>query len=166
MHDDTRIALDTARALLDTLTPLRQDCGALCGAACCQPDAEADSGMYLFPGEAALYATADWARVLPTRWVVDGAPVPLLVCEGRCPRDQRPLSCRLFPLAPRIQNGVLTLRMDPRARPVCPLCSSGMRGLSPAFVAAAESALTALFAAPEHRAFLAALDALLRQYTL
>ena len=46
--------LEHARALLLNLTPLRQDCGALCGGACCTPDEEDRSGMMLFPGERAL----------------------------------------------------------------------------------------------------------------
>ncbi len=165
MQDDVRTALENARALLDTLTPLRQDCGALCGAVCCQPSEEGDSGMYLFPGEAALYADADWARIVPTRWMVDGVPVPLLLCAGRCPRARRPMACRLFPLAPRVKNGALTLCMDPRAKPVCPLCASGVQGLSSAFTDAAAQALTTLWAVPAHRAYLTALDALMRQYT-
>ena len=40
-----------ARALLENLTPLRTDCGKVCGSACCKSlDAE-ETGMLLFPGE-------------------------------------------------------------------------------------------------------------------
>ena len=45
-------AVLTARALLSNLTPLKSDCGRLCGGACCQGDDA--TGMLLFPGEEAL----------------------------------------------------------------------------------------------------------------
>lgn len=48
-------ALRTAREIMCNITPLRFDCGRLCGAACCAPDEEGDGGMLLFPGEEALY---------------------------------------------------------------------------------------------------------------
>ena len=37
----------------DTLTPVPFDCGEHCGKLCCEGDDE--SGMYLFPGEKALF---------------------------------------------------------------------------------------------------------------
>ena len=49
-------AYDTVRAarnLLETLTPLKTDCGRLCQGACCQGDEQ--TGMLLFPGEEAFY---------------------------------------------------------------------------------------------------------------
>lgn len=159
-------ALLAARDLLREVTPLKSDCGRLCGAACCSAEADsAASGMYLFPGEEGLYGPDDaWARVLPTDWIVGGRPVPLLVCEGSCPRDRRPLACRLFPLAARRVGEGFTLRLDPRGWPVCPLMPHGVAALDPAFAAAARAALTALWDQPEHRSFLLALDALLARY--
>ena len=50
MNTDTVLQ---ARALVGGLTPLKSDCGALCGAACCQADEDGQGGMYLFPGEEA-----------------------------------------------------------------------------------------------------------------
>ena len=44
-------AILRARALIGPLTPMITDCGALCGAACCQPDEDGQGGVYLFPGE-------------------------------------------------------------------------------------------------------------------
>ena len=38
---------------IGTLTPLKSDCGRLCGAVCCKGDDE--TGMLLFPGEESLY---------------------------------------------------------------------------------------------------------------
>ena len=54
----TKEALLAARDLLEQVTPLSTDCGALCGAACCQdsPDEDSVAGMLLFPEEAPLYA--------------------------------------------------------------------------------------------------------------
>ena len=52
-----------ARAAIGGLTPLHQDCGALCEAACCRPDADGQGGVYLFPGEESLFRGADWMRI-------------------------------------------------------------------------------------------------------
>ncbi len=87
-----------ARELLNSLTPLKRDCGRSCGAACCQSDEDGQGGMLLFPGEETLYAS------LPESWSIlpDSAVIPegrILVCDGRCDRSARPLSCRLFPPA-------------------------------------------------------------------
>ena len=71
-----------ARALLETVTPLRDDCGCFCNAACCQGD-ETD-GMVLLPGEAILYQNASWCRIL-SRSACD-----ILICNGTCPRRERP----------------------------------------------------------------------------
>ena len=90
-------ALTAARALLSDVTPLKSDCGRLCGGACCQPSTEETQGMLLFPGEEALYAGLDGYRVL------DCAEGKLLVCAGRCRREERPLSCRIFPLLPLLR---------------------------------------------------------------
>jgi len=137
--------------LLERLTPLKTDCGLTCGAACCRPDEDGKGGVKLFPGEAALYAGADWARV------EDG----ILTCGGRCPRDLRPLGCRIFPLTPfRKKSGELAVRIDRRACAMCPLAPHGLRGLDPAFVSAALKALEAIDKAPEGREFL---DAWIRE---
>ena len=82
--------LTAARALLSDVTPLKSDCGRLCGGACCQPSTEETQGMLLFPGEEALYAGLDGYRVL------DCAEGKLLICAGHCRREERPLSCRIF----------------------------------------------------------------------
>jgi len=158
-------ALLTARELLRDATPLKSDCGRICGAACCQPypaqDGEA-SGMYLFPGEEYLYGPEDaWARILPTDWITAGSKVSLLVCQGACPRERRPLACRLFPLFARPEGEGFALRLDPRGWPVCPLMPHGLAGFDPAFVAAARAALAVLWADEEQRAFLLALDGLI-----
>ena len=162
MQSSADAALLAARELLRDVTPLKTDCGRVCGAACCFPyplrDGEA-SGMYLFPGEERLYGPGDtWARVLPTDWVAAGRAVPLLVCEGTCPRENRPLACRLFPLSARAEGESFALRPDPRGWPVCPLIPHGISALAPAFVAAAGAAVSVLWADERQRAFLLSLD--------
>jgi len=157
-----------ARELLRDVTPLKADCGRVCGAACCLPypsQGGEPSGMYLFPDEERLYGPDDaWARVLPTDWAAADRNVSLLVCQGACPREKRPLACCLFPLCARRNGESFALRLDPRARPVCPLMPHGMAALDPAFRAATRDALHVLWACEEQRAFLLALDQLLAQY--
>lgn len=163
----TKEALLAARGLLEQVTPLSTDCGALCGAACCQdsPDEDSVAGMLLFPEEAPLYARQGaWMELLPSHLLFAGEPVPLLTCRMPCPRPMRPLACRLFPLVPFVKGDRLTVRMDLRARPLCPLYSSGIAGLSPAFVSAVKSALRLLWADPVHRGYLCLLTEHLKEY--
>lgn len=130
-------------------TPLLTDCGALCGAACCQTDDDDQGGVHLFPGEREMLEDCTWGKVVRHSFG------PMLVCEGPCERDKRPLGCRIFPLTPvRGKNGKWTVRLDVRARPVCPLVSSGISGLDPEFVRAARDALRAVAETAEGEAFL------------
>ncbi len=134
-----------ARALLSTLTPLKTDCGRLCAGACCQGDET--TGMLLFPGEEALYETCDFAQIVPADYALGGQRALLLVCRGRCPREERPLSCRLFPLFLRFgRDGQPRVRMDARARAVCPLTGYGLSALDPAFISAVREAYDLLLA--------------------
>lgn len=130
---------------MERLTPLRTDCGLICGAACCGPDEDGQGGVKLFPGEAARYESTGWARL-------DNG---VLTCNGRCPRDMRPLGCRIFPLTPcRKKSGALSLRIDRRAFAMCPLAPHGVRALDPAFVSAVLQALDLIDKTPEGREFL------------
>lgn len=158
----TSEALLQARAILFAPTPLRNDCGRLCDIACCQ--GEEGDGMYLFPGEAALYRDASWATLTSSRWMVDGVPAPLLSCQGHCPREDRPLACRLFPLTLSVSEAKDGFEVipDPRAWACCPLMPHGLQGLTKDFVDAVRNAFSILWKDPEQRAFLMALDALLR----
>ena len=153
-------ALLEARRLLADTTPLAGDCGRACGGACCLPDEDGKGGMLLFPGEEALYDP------LPDGFSVVPAPempgVLLLTCQGKCDRDLRPLSCRLFPLLPREKDGIVRPVRDRRGFIVCPLLPDGLSAFSPAFVAAVVRAGEILYRCPEHRAFLNALHAAIR----
>ncbi|MBE5786640.1 MAG: hypothetical protein E7324_03780 [Clostridiales bacterium] len=136
-------AIIAARALLADITPLRQDCGRICGGACCAPDEDGQGGMLLFPGEEALYDP------LPEGFAItaDDAVMPgarLITCAGQCSRCERPLSCRLFPLLPTRKG----CKMDRRAWAVCPLMEWGKSGLSQDFVQAVKKAGEILYASP------------------
>ena len=152
-------ALKEARSLLENVTPLKTDCGRVCGGACCQCDEDGQGGMLLFPGEEKLYDDPLPAGFSLTESRELGVKYLLLTCEGRCDRKDRPLSCRLFPLLPT-ENGVI---LDRRGWAVCPLMEYGKQGLDPAFARAVQAAGQMLYACPEHAAFLNAIRAYNRQ---
>lgn len=115
--------------LLDDTTPLgNRDCGRTCGRICCT-DYEEDVGMYLFPGEQAMYSAKElWFHIEHSTcaeediFPYDDTPVEVFLCHGRCPRHMRPLACRLFPLTPILRpDGVFTLHYPLGAYPICPL---------------------------------------------
>ena len=140
--------LRAARDRLEQVTPLKKDCGKVCGAACCRSLPGEETGMWLFPGEEENYRDRPGWQVRP------GALGWLLICPGRCERDERPLSCRLFPLLPVLREAGVRVEMDQRARAVCPLAWQGKAGLDPAFVRAVAEAGELLAAKEEHAAFL------------
>lgn len=122
-------AVSAAREKLKDLTPLKKDCGRICGARCCRSMDSEETGMLLFPGEAEGYRHKPGWKVLNTR------RGDLLVCPGVCDRDERPLACRLFPLLPVIgENGKIRVLTDLRARAVCPLARQGKSAMDPAFI--------------------------------
>lgn len=150
-------AVLAAREQLKNLTPLKTDCGRLCQAACCQGD-EA-TGMLLFPGEEALYDGCAFADIRPLDYALGGTQAKLLVCKGRCERDNRPLACRLFPLFLKFkEDGVTKLRMDVRAKSVCPLTDYGIKSLAPDFKQAVRRAYDLLLEDEVCAAYLKALD--------
>ena len=140
--------LRAARTLLENQTPLKTDCGRLCGHACCQPDETGENGMLLYPFEALLYKKPidGFAYTLKpdSTLVKDGQR---LVCEGACPREHRPLACRMFPLRVRLtareDEGTTDVKaeLDPRAWAVCPLLEEGgLRAMGEPFIHAVEEA--------------------------
>lgn len=111
--------------LFDTITPIRADCGELCGKACCKGD---EGGMYLFPGEESVYRLLkpDWVRIENSDFTYNynglKKTVKIAFCNGECDRYQRPLACRIFPLTPYVDSdGNLRIIPDPRSVSVCPL---------------------------------------------
>ena len=94
--------------LFDDVTPLRADCGMLCGKACCKGDE--NTGMLLFPHEETAFKT------------IKSQSGSLCVCNGVCERNDRPLSCRIFPLFPALdKNGNIKVIPDLRGADICPL---------------------------------------------
>jgi len=111
----------TFRKRFGSATPLKTDCGKLCGEKCCLGDE--NDGMLLFPGEEYLYDNGNWYTIKETDIVLPGGyTVKLLVCSGKCPRDERPLSCRIFPVIPYMNEyGRIDFRLDPRSFGICPI---------------------------------------------
>ena len=98
-------------------------------------------------------------RVIPAHFELAGRPAHLFVCNGTCSRENRPLACRLFPLFLHFKkDGSPHVKLDVRAKAVCPLCDYGIIGLRTEFVAAAKTAYAALMEDDECAAFLRALD--------
>lgn len=149
-------------------TPLFGDCGSLCGKACCESDdaSEEETGMYLFPGEKALFLHDDNFKVIPSEFTYGNNNVAdIVICNGPCARDMRPLSCRIFPLIPYYKNGKLNIIQDPRAKHVCPLAQrQALPYLDPAFSLKIEKTFRLLIKFPEIRAFLTGLTEILDDY--
>ena len=149
MHE----SLMKARELLADVTPLKTDCGRVCGARCCQSMEEEETGMLLFPGEEEAYRGKDG-------WILRETKAGILaVCSGRCSRQERPLACRIFPLLPVLRDGTVKIAADQRAKTICPLLRQGVRGMDPAFKDAVREAGKILTEDPEQRAFLELLTA-------
>lgn len=123
--------------LLDRVSPLDGDCGKLCGAVCCTCEGsdsqeQAELGIYLYPGEEKIHSRKDdWLT-----WTVEDADdfefpdswhgnVYFVKCKTPplCPRKERPLQCRTYPLSPYIsEDGVLELIYNFEDLPyTCPL---------------------------------------------
>lgn len=97
--------------IMGDLTPLKADCGKLCGGACCKGDE--NTGMRLFPFE---------ESELPVKILDNG--VRLVVCDGKCDRTKRPLACRIFPFFPTVdERGKVFVESDFRGARLCPLIS-------------------------------------------
>lgn len=97
-----------AKRIMGDRTPLKKDCGLICGGACCKGDDR--TGMLLFPGECTDLA------------VTEEGGVRLAVCDGSCDREKRPLSCMIFPFFPYVsEEGRIKVIPDIRGYNVCPL---------------------------------------------
>lgn len=95
--------------VIGDFTPLKADCGLLCGGACCKGDS--NTGMILFPLE---------ESELETKITESGER--LAVCNGTCDRNKRPLACRIFPFFPTVDmKGKVYVELDYRAYRICPM---------------------------------------------
>ena len=140
-------ALFAAREKLKDVTPLKRDCGRICGARCCRSLEGEETGMLLFPGEEEAYIGKEG-------WIIRETAAGLLViCPGNCERDERPLACRLFPLLPVAdRNGDFRAVTDLRAKAVCPFARQGKSAMNPAFIEAVKE-VGALLAEDKEQAF-------------
>ena len=146
--------LDTilrAYAAIGERTPLCSDCGALCGAACCESDGDGQGGVDLLPGEKDLIGSAEWMEISHD----PSMDAEMIRCTAMCDRERRPFLCRIFPLCPVVgRDGKWTVRMDARARAMCPLTRGGVRGLDPEFVRGCVRAVRILAEEPDGADFL------------
>ncbi len=109
MDDRYEKMYDKIFKILGDKTPIKADCGQLCGRACCKGDE--NTGMLLFPFEETF---------LSVKVLENGQR--LAVCDGSCNRAQRPLSCRIFPFFPTVdEKGRVYVELDARAKRLCPL---------------------------------------------
>ena len=117
--------------------------------------------MILFPGEDNLPASI---RVSARE--MNGYPVSFAVCKGRCPRDKRPLSCRIFPFAPYLDaHGRLSVIPDPRAKYICPLLAQIARPfINRRFLRALEDVFDGFLEVDGMRPMLEAYSAMLDEY--
>lgn len=131
--------------LLNTVTPLETDCGLLCGAACCR-SSEDNMGIYLLPGEEKLFTRKEtWLK-----WEIENAQnfdfpdswygrIYFIRCTNAplCPRNQRPLQCRFFPLAPYLRSDgkLFMIRYYSELPYACPLIDN-KTPLNPSFIKA------------------------------
>ncbi len=106
---DYKKMYDKIFKVMGELTPLKTDCGKLCGHACCKGDDS--TGMRLFPFE---------ETVLSVKVTESGDR--LAVCSGSCNREERPLACMIFPFFPTIDDrGRIFVEPDVRGKRLCPL---------------------------------------------
>ena len=120
---------------LNRRTPLKTDCGIICGGACCKSeDGENEMGMYLFPGEEKMFSGKNF-RIDGSDFSYGEEKAKILFCDGECERREHPLSCRIFPLFPYINKfGELKVIIDKRGISVCPLYAGEINDFDHAFV--------------------------------
>ena len=110
--------------LLDKVTPLSKDCGVLCDKACCKEEDE-PAGMFVFPFEEELLKNVDFGYMENSNCEYgENKVAKIFYCTKPCNREERPLSCRIFPLTPYRKNGKTMLVMNPAAKKMCPLARS------------------------------------------
>ena len=133
--------------LLDRVSPVPFDCGIICGSACCTAaDYDDELGIMLLPGEEKVHSRdADWLKweslstdyyEFPPSWQ---GKVYFVRCKTppHCPRELRPIQCRMFPLAPHIdKDGELVMIYNDTDLPYCCPMIEDETELDPDFVRA------------------------------
>ena len=123
-----------AYSVLEDVTPLKYDCGKLCGSLCCKNNGEDGEtpGMWLLPFERSfLEAIQDDMNETdkPYSFCTAEDGTETMFCKGACQRAFRPFACRIYPYyahITRISNGrdKITVKLDPRAKLSCPIAFS------------------------------------------
>ena len=146
-------------------TPLSVDCGKLCNSACCKSDENEETGMYLFPGEEKLFFSNPDFKIIDSEFVYNGKRAKILICKGKCLRNFRPLSCRIFPVIPYIKNNDFKLIFDPRAKSICPLLElKDFSKLDMTFIKKSKKVIKLLLKFKETRLFLEGLTDILDDF--
>ncbi|MCL2159148.1 MAG: hypothetical protein FWH48_07060 [Oscillospiraceae bacterium] len=164
--DDNKIELIyEAYDIIGSLTPLRGDCGTLCDKICCKGD---KAGMLLFPGEESIFEGIVGFQIEEIEYM-EKPGIKLLMCDGECERGLRPLNCRIFPVAPLVdENGGIDAVADIRGRRMCPIWD--LKYVDRAFVRAVKKAFELLAKDSEMLAFMRLVSAeqeeLIRFYKL
>lgn len=146
-----------AYAEIGSLTPIPTDCGKLCGARCCEGDS--DEGMILFPHEDDLIKNKGF-RI--EHRDMCGFPIAFAICTEPCRRIYRPLSCRIFPLAPMLFGDTLSIIPDPRGKTMCPLLAAN--SVTDEFKNAVFNAFTQLIQHTEIKTMLHAYSVMLQEF--
>lgn len=122
---DKKLLYKKAYRMLENSTPLKIDCGLICGQKCCKGDG--NTGMHLYPGEESLYngQAPDFLKIRQEAFAA--SEVLFIVCNSHCHRSKRPLACRIYPYVPYLDgDGRLSIIADPRAKYVCPLLTESL----------------------------------------
>lgn len=114
--------ISKAYELLESVTPLRYDCGKLCSSKCCKGDGK--TGMWLFPYEEDILKGIDGFEIIDC----DGnMGYKMVVCNGVCDRKTRPLACRIYPYFPMITENGYDVRADIRGISGCPVLYNNIK---------------------------------------
>jgi hypothetical protein len=117
---DKKLLYKRAYRILENCTPLKIDCGLICGRKCCSGDR--NTGMHLYPGEEVLLSSPEPGFLKIRKEIFAGSEILFAVCTGRCERRRRPLACRIYPYVPYLDSkNRLSVIADPRAKYICPL---------------------------------------------
>jgi hypothetical protein len=150
--------------ILDKKTPLKFDCGLLCGSKCCRGGS--NNGMHLYPGEECMYGFQSEFLELKEE-SLSNTTISFAVCKGECNRKYRPLACRIFPFAPYISSdGKLYIVKDPRAYYQCPLFHSEDIRISGIFKRKIRDIFHLVIKDPEIKEYIIVLSKVLEEYSV
>jgi hypothetical protein len=141
-------------AMLNVVEVLEEDCGKLCGCACCTTEnregTDQEMGIYLLPGEETVHRDdGDWLTMTVDE---EGRYFGRCATPPVCPREKRPIQCRTFPLLPHLcEDGSLEMVYNDVELPYrCPLIDEEIP-LEDQFVEATQAAWEMLIRDPRIR---------------